>query len=292
MKLSIITINYNNAAGLKKTIDSVVMQTCTNFEHIIVDGASTDGSVDVIREYENNLISNQKPLASNLKWLSEPDTGIYNAMNKGIKIAKGEYLLMLNSGDYLIIDNLESEIFPLLTGEDIVQGNLVLHVQDKYFIHKGYAHSDLSFIEIHHGDFPHQSMFIKKSLHDTYGYYDESYRFIADTLFFLKTLGLGNASFKYVDKTIAFFAPGGASVQHAKERENERKRMFDENLSKRLQNLCIKDENKIAMYDTLHSNRVVWYITIILLNISKLLQKNKKRIFEADKKIPYNGIIE
>ena len=89
MKLSIITINYNNAEGLRKTLASVAAQTYSHIEHIIVDGASTDGSVDVIREYESTLASNLSPLASRLKWLSEPDKGIYNAMNKGIEIALG-----------------------------------------------------------------------------------------------------------------------------------------------------------------------------------------------------------
>ena len=87
IKLSIITINYNNAEGLRKTLASVAAQTYPNIEHIIVDGGSTDGSVDVIREYESTLASSLSPLASRLKWLSEQDKGIYNAMNKGIEIA-------------------------------------------------------------------------------------------------------------------------------------------------------------------------------------------------------------
>lgn len=123
IKLSIITINYNDADGLKKTLESVAAQTYPNIEHIIVDGNSTDNSVDVIREYESTLTSSLSPLASRLKWLSEKDTGIYNAMNKGIEIALGkrvvnddhtssplasrlsplasDYIQILNSGDIL-----------------------------------------------------------------------------------------------------------------------------------------------------------------------------------------------
>ena len=124
IKLSIITINYNDAEGLRKTLASVAAQTYPNIEHIIVDGNSTDGSVDVIREYESTLTSRLSPLASRLKWLSEPDKGIYNAMNKGIEVALGkrvvnddhtssplasslsplaskEYIQILNSGDIL-----------------------------------------------------------------------------------------------------------------------------------------------------------------------------------------------
>ena len=125
MKLSIITINFNNAEGLRKTLASVAAQTYADIEHIIVDGGSTDNSVEVIREYEQTLASRLSPLASRLKWLSEPDKGIYNAMNKGLEIALGklgvtddhhsmpyrliassphrlsEYIQILNSGDIL-----------------------------------------------------------------------------------------------------------------------------------------------------------------------------------------------
>lgn len=92
MKLSIITINYNNAEGLRKTLASVATQTYRNIEHIIVDGGSTDGSVDVIREYENTIkrsVTIEHPTIQ-VKWSSEPDKGIYNAMNKGIEIALGK----------------------------------------------------------------------------------------------------------------------------------------------------------------------------------------------------------
>ena len=91
MKLSIITINYNNAEGLRKTLASVASQTYANIEHIIVDGASTDGSVDVIKEYENQLNITHSTI--NLLWSSEPDKGIYNAMNKGIEIALGKRIV-------------------------------------------------------------------------------------------------------------------------------------------------------------------------------------------------------
>ena len=103
MKLSIITINYNNAEGLRKTLASVEAQTYRHIEHIIIDGGSTDGSVDVIREYEkqNSLLSGRAGVGLTIKWVSEPDNGIYNAMNKGIRMATGEYCQFLNSGDTL-----------------------------------------------------------------------------------------------------------------------------------------------------------------------------------------------
>ena len=98
-----ITINRDNAAGLRKTIESIVTQNCTDFEYLIIDGASNDGSIDVIKDYKLHLVYGNKITY----WVSEPDTGIYNAMNKGIKHATGTYLYMLNSGDWLEQNALE-----------------------------------------------------------------------------------------------------------------------------------------------------------------------------------------
>ena len=104
MKLSIITINYNNRDGLQKTIDSVVSQTYKNFEWIIIDGGSTDGSKELIEQYQDHCAY----------WCSEPDKGIYNAMNKGIEKAIGDYSLFLNSGDRLHDDTVIDKIVSFL----------------------------------------------------------------------------------------------------------------------------------------------------------------------------------
>ena len=152
MQLSIITINYNNAEGLRKTLASIAAQTYPNIEHIIVDGNSTDGSVDVIREYESTLTSRLSPLASRLKWLSEPDKGIYNAMNKGIEIAlgrrvvnsfnrselvedknkgikmvTGDYIQILNSGDLLASADVTERMVASL--KDLTTANTVSDLQ-------------------------------------------------------------------------------------------------------------------------------------------------------------------
>ena len=103
-KYSIITINYNNADGLRRTIESVVSQTFDDYEYVIIDGGSTDGSVDVIKEYENKISY----------WVSEKDGGIYNAMNKGVKASNGEYLIFMNSGDVFYRDKVLEDIMPYL----------------------------------------------------------------------------------------------------------------------------------------------------------------------------------
>ena len=121
MKLSIITINYNDAKGLKKTLDSVAAQTYPNIEHIIVDGGSTDESVDVIREYESTLDSSNSPLASNLRWVSEPDKGIYNAMNKGIEIALGRRVVNDDHTSELYSNDFQHSTFDIQQKSDYIQ---------------------------------------------------------------------------------------------------------------------------------------------------------------------------
>src|SRR5690606_11240452 len=94
-KLSVITIVYNNIKDIERTIISVIKQSYNNIEYIIVDGASTDGTVDVIKKYDQEIS----------KWISEPDSGIYNAMNKGLALATGDYVLFMNSVDEIYNSN-------------------------------------------------------------------------------------------------------------------------------------------------------------------------------------------
>lgn len=116
MKLSIITVNLNQADGLAKTLDSVREQSFRDFEHIVVDGGSTDGSLEVIRARADGLAF----------WASEPDAGIYAAMNKGLRRAQGEYVYLLNSGDRLYSpDTLERVFAHEERGEDLLYGNTV-----------------------------------------------------------------------------------------------------------------------------------------------------------------------
>lgn len=270
MKLSIITINYNNAAGLKKTLDSVAVQTYTDFEHIIVDGASSDGSVDIIREYENQLHITHSTV--NLLWSSEPDNGIYDAMNRGIRKAKSEYTLMLNSGDYLVDECVLGRIIPELDGADIVQGNIIIAKEDKEIIKCGYGKSDISFIDVMKGGFLHQASFCKIDLFERYGYFDESYRINGDTVFYAKCLGFGDATFRYINQNIAYFDTTGISADPDKKWLSLRKeedRRYAQMFSKRMWDLFYKEEKKIKLYDKLHTYKWSWYITMIITKLIK-----------------------
>jgi len=200
MKLSIITINYNNKKGLQKTIDSVISQTYKDFEWIIIDGGSTDGSKELIELYSQYITY----------WVSEPDKGIYNAMNKGIKVAKGHYVYFLNSGDYLVSNRIIGTIFKQSYNKDIIYGNIIY--ETKELERNINFHSDyISCCDLLEKNIHHQAMFFSKELFNKYGYYDENLKILADWKFNLITIGINQCSTKYINCDIAFFERNGIS---------------------------------------------------------------------------------
>jgi glycosyltransferase involved in cell wall biosynthesis len=274
IKLSIITINYNNASGLKKTLDSVAIQTCVDFEHIIVDGASSDGSVDVIREYEKNLTTNLLPLASRLKWTSEKDTGIYNAMNKGIYMANGEYLLFLNSGDYLVDESVIENVIFHLDGIDIIQGNTIEEVNGRIYRNRGYGKSEIDLFDVMRGHFLHQASFCRKELFEIYGMYDESYRIAGDTKFFMNCLGCKDATFRYVDLDIANYDVSGISAQHSTLQKSEADQIYSELFSKCTLDFFYANSKKVSLYDKLRKQKLIWYTVMALVHIFDIFSKH------------------
>ncbi|MFV0419942.1 MAG: glycosyltransferase family 2 protein [Dysgonomonas sp.] len=202
MKLSIITINYNNAQGLEKTIKSVVSQNLRDFEYIVIDGNSTDGSKDIIKTYEDRIHY----------WISESDSGIYNAMNKGIRQANGEYLLFLNSGDFLNDeDSLRTVLFELNTGMDIVFFDMVLVDAE---CNKSFIKKYPDFVDLKHmilDAIPHQASFIKRKTLIDYGGYNENTNIISDWIFFLDAIIFGNASYKHINQVFSSFNLDGIS---------------------------------------------------------------------------------
>ncbi len=214
MKLSIITINYNNLEGLKRTYESVVSQTCQDFEWIIIDGGSTDGSKEFIEEHQTQFSY----------WCSEPDKGIYNAMNKGIAKATGEYLQFLNSGDNLVDDNVVAEFLALGCNEDVVTGDMIID-GDENNVRKSPEEEDLDFERFYRGTINHSPSYIKKGLFERYGLYDESLRIVSDWKFFLETLVIHNCSYRRWDCKVSCFYTDGISESqkyhelHIKERQ-------------------------------------------------------------------------
>ena len=287
MKLSIITINYNNAAGLKKTLDSVAIQTYTDFEYIIVDGASSDGSVDIIREYDitshlsrvpdkvHDFVGCSSPLASRLKWISEKDTGIYNAMNKGIKMASGEYLLFLNSGDFLVNGNVLAEVFQNDCYSDILCARCNVSDNGKV-IWTSNPPEKVTFGTLYLIGLAHQSTFIRKSLFEQYGYYDESYRYNADIEFWYRSIIEHAVSTQRIDVITTDYNLDGISSTES------RSVKYKEEMDKILAPYCIftKDydffnlrEKDIYIYDWLKSKTILYKLNLLLYKIDRKLFK-------------------
>ena len=212
-KISIITINYNNCDGLLKTIQSVVSQTCHNYEYIIIDGGSTDGSVDVIKEYADQINY----------WVSEPDKGIYHAMNKGTDQATGEYCLYLNSGDSLH----DTKVLETICKEGVLDKDIVIGVSictPSGYVKKLKVSEPFVVLDFWYGNpIPHQSTFIKRTVCEKYPY-DESLRVASDWKFFMQTLALQKCSCKNIDCVICDFAEGGIGSRF--DSSNERAQFF------------------------------------------------------------------
>lgn len=212
-KLSIITINLNNAEGLRKTIESVVSQTFQNFEYIVIDGASTDNSLEIIKGYADRITY----------WVSEPDKGIYNAMNKGILKSKGEYLLFMNSGDWLVDSEIITYFVEQTIGYDIIAGDVYLYTKENVIFRN--TVDEVSYGHFFANSIPHAASLIKRTLFENYGLYNESYKIASDWEFFFIVLIVNQGSFRHVKKAISFFDLTGISnkEEYIELQNNERK---------------------------------------------------------------------
>ena len=200
MKLSIITINYNNAKGLKKTIDSVINQTYKGFEYIVIDGASNDGSVDVIKDYESKIDY----------WVSQKDNGIYHAMNKGILKASGEYLLFLNSGDWFIDSEiLKNTIGSVERAEIVYADGYIEKEEGSRMLIKIPEMPGLKFFS--KTSLFHPSSFIKRQLFNQFGLYNEHNKIVSDWEFFIKTMLIHKVSYKKIPYVISVIEENGIS---------------------------------------------------------------------------------
>jgi Glycosyltransferases involved in cell wall biogenesis len=202
MKLSIITINLNNRDGLTKTIQSVLSQSYGNFEFIIIDGESGDGSVDCIREAKRQFPS--------LYWISEPDSGVFNAMNKGIRLAQGDYLLFLNSGDSLVDKDVLEHVFSSDYSTDILLGIAWVTKQGD-LIWRAYPKNEYTLNDFYYGSLAHQAAFIKKDMFDRFGLYREDLRFMSDWEFFLRTYIINRCTLTPLDIVICDYDAEGIS---------------------------------------------------------------------------------
>lgn len=223
MILSIITINRNNATGLEKTMRSVAAQIGRDFEYVVIDGASTDGSVEVIRSFETSL-------GERLKWISEPDKGIYNAMNKGIGKASGDYLQFLNSGDSMVSDDVTIRMTDSLKGNgypSILYGNMLKDMPDGRVLRdRCFAGQDISFLGFYTGTLNHSPAYIKRSLFEKYGMYDETLKIVSDWKWYLQAIILGEEKPAYADIDVTLFDMNGISETNKELDKAERKQVL------------------------------------------------------------------
>ena len=219
MKLSIITINYNNKAGLQRTIDSVISQTWKDFEWLVIDGGSTDGSRDLIEQHQDEMAY----------WCSEPDRGIYHAMNKGLAKARGEYCLFLNSGDELFSNEVISCVLPHLDGTDFLIGNIYLATDRCHnLVKSGWFTGEGVIRVLNQFSFPHQSTFIKREVFERYGYYREDMRISSDWWLTYQALIIGTATIKYIPCDISIYDTTGISSTNSQLMYNERESLLKE----------------------------------------------------------------
>ena len=266
MKLSIITITYNNAEGLYRTIQSVQAQTFRDFEHIIVDGGSTDESVEIIRQYadneairpegykairpENNkadkLASSPHHLitSSPIAWISEKDTGVYDAQNKGIRLAHGEYCYFLNAGDTFCADDVLERMFSpnsLIASSpnrlpDILYGNEIIVDGNGQRVDIARGVANPSFVDLYNSCMKHQASFIRRSLFDKYGMYDVDMRICSDFAWFFRVIAFHDeVTLQYKDVDIAYFENTGLSYHAPELCAKERQQILDLYMSKRMQ---------------------------------------------------------
>ena len=266
MKYSIITINYNNVEGLCQTIRSIVNQTFIDYEFIIIDCGSTDGSVDVIKQYVANITY----------WVSEKDNGIYHAMNKGVIHAKGNYCIFMNSGDCFYDNYVLKHMDVINAEEDIIVGKVSIN-RSGMIISPPPTH-EITMYHLYSGAIPHQGAFIRTSLLKKYPY-DESLKITADWKFFIQTIILNNCSIRFLDEYIAIYDINGISSTSQdlmrKEKNNYLSSVFPQRVLADYEHMKASECKTQILTPLLRKN---YTIDIILFFIGTILLKFKQWI--------------
>lgn len=276
MMLTIITINRNNASGLSKTMQSILEQGFKDFEYVVVDGASTDESVKTLKEFESSL-------GERLKWVSEPDKGIYNAMNKGIRMASGEYVQFLNSGDCLASPDVTEKMIAALEKEgkpSILYGNMLKDMANGRLLRdRCFAGQDITFLGFYTGTLNHSPAYIKKSLFEKYGYYDESLKIVSDWKWYLQAIILGGERPIYTDIDVTLFDMTGISESNKELDKKERKDVLSALINPRILADYDKWSRSIDMMKRIERHpiayKLVWFVERCLFKSEKWKNKRK-----------------
>ena len=276
MRLSIITINRNNAIGLESTLQSVASQSYKEFEYIVIDGASTDGSVGVIKKYESEF--------AHLKWVSEPDSGIYSAMNKGLRKATGDYIQILNSGDCMANDGVIKRIFAVLEmagNPSILYGNMIKCFSDgRRVVDKSFGGHEITMLGMFLGTLNHNPAYIRRDLFEKYGYYDEDLKIVSDWKWYLQAIILGGEKPRYVDIDVTLFDMTGISETNKDLDEAERKLVLKELLPAGILSdyeryaFPMNQINRLQRHPWAY--KMVWLIERCLFKLEKAKRKKSK----------------
>mgnify|MGYP006091062839 CR=1 FL=1 len=259
MKISIITINYNDKQGLEKTINSVLNQTHKDLEYIVIDGGSNDGSKELIKQNNSKITY----------WVSEKDKGVYDAMNKGIEKATGDYLLFLNSGDYLYDDNVFEEISNQSNNAVLIVGNTCLPDKNGKII----KYDNLTVDYLAKYSVNHQTVFFKNEIFKKYKGYNLDYKMAADYDLILRVLIDAGFKYQYIDVVVANYDLNGISSQEssielmAKEKQQIRLAIYPQfvwdrfnemnSLRYELKNLYLSKFVRIALFFVKIKNSII-----------------------------------
>ena len=230
IKISLITVTYNSEKTLKRTFESILKQTYNNIEYIVIDGASIDNTVTLIKEYEPKF-------KNKIKWISELDKGLYDAMNKGIQMTTGDVIGILNSDDFFTSNHIlqqVAETFKLNNNVDAVYGDIhFVHPDNlgkcvRYYSSKVFKRSLMRL-----GFMPaHPSFYMRKEYFEKYGLYKTDYKIAADFEFLLRVIYKHKIHTKYIPIDMVTMRTGGAStsgLQSHKRIMKEHLRAFREN---------------------------------------------------------------
>ena len=273
MLFSIITINRNNASGLEKTLQSVAAQTFKEFEYIVIDGASADDSVDMIKKYEFQF--------NHLKWVSEPDLGIYNAMNKGVRMASGDYIQILNSGDCLAAKDVTERMLAALEAEgypNIIYANMIKCFPDgRRMVDKCFAGKEITLLGMYTGTLNHDPTYIRRELFEKYGFYDENLKIVSDWKWFLQAIILGDEKPTYEDMNVTLFDMTGLSETNKAldkaERQSVLEQLFPKTILADYECYAFPMEQVERLKRHPWAYKLVWFLERCLFKLEKAKRK-------------------
>lgn len=239
-KISVITVCYNAENEIEKTLLSVIKQTFNNFEYIVVDGKSSDRTMNYINKYSSYIT----------KIISEPDSGIYNAMNKAVHLSSGEYCIFMNAGDTFAGPDVLKQVSNYLNGDfDILIGNEISTKNGKIV---DYSRPPLRITPVHlyRSSLSHQSSFIKRSLLLKYPY-DENLKLVSDWKFWIETLLIKNYKYSTIDIDVCFFNQDGSTYNFIELGKSERMKTLEE---------CMPESMLIDCKKEIEKNNIKWFL--------------------------------